>query len=169
MSVADLFQKNLKDIKPLTSLKNAAYAPYKAASASVNLVSMDKLFSSSAHANVSAPSGDVASLLSFKLANVPSVSKPELGRDITEKASEDVSNVKAELEQVKALNSKYLEVINQINEELLKVKSETKSVNENAFLAKENKDLKGKVTELSNAIINLVQQNKTLSRALGLR
>ena len=52
----------------------------------------------------------------------------------------------------------------------MKLKSDaTKTNAENASLKKENNDLSKKVSELSNAVLNVVQQNKTLSRALGLR
>ncbi len=111
------------------------------------------------------------SLLSFK-------------RDVQPTENANVSKGESDFVQVKQLNAKYIQVINEINEELTKLKSEAartsaenaslksdavKTSAENADLKKENNDLSNKVSELSNAILNVVQQNKTLSHALGLR
>ncbi len=153
MSLSDLFKLNLEECKPLvkkTPDTNKAKSipihqlfsinPSEPVAAAVNQEEQNK--------HVSA----VPSLLSFK---------PAISRDV---------KPTSELEQVKSLNAKYLQVINQINEELTKVKSDaTKTTVENASLKKENNDLNNKVSELSNAVLNVVQQNKTLSRALGLR
>jgi hypothetical protein len=121
----------------------------------------------------------VPSLLSFKLTNVPSRSStpvpsrsstPVPSRDVQPTESVNVSKGASDLEQVRSLNTKYIQVINQINEELMKLKSDaTKTTAENASLKTQNKDLSNKISELSNAVLNVVQQNKTLSRALGLR
>ena len=147
MSIVDLFNSNLNDTKPLAKKTSNVSAP----------VPMHQLFSK----NHNEP--DVQSLLSSKLVNVPS-------RNNKLVESQGVSEDASDLEHVRSLNAKYIQVINQINEELMKLKSEaTKTNAENASLKKENNDLSKKVSELSNAVLNVVQQNKTLSRALGLR
>jgi CRISPR-associated protein Cas8b1/Cst1 subtype I-B len=163
MSLSDLFKSNLKDSKPLVK-KPITSASSTSAPAPVP---MHQLFS----INHSEPVADasvnqeqnkyldnVASLLSLK----PSNGQPT--------KSANVSKVPSDLEQVRTLNAKYIQVINQINEELMKLKTDSlKTTAENASLKKENNDLSNKVSELSNALMNVVQQNKSLSRALGIR
>jgi len=92
---------------------------------------------------------------------------------IVEKIVRDESallQVQVELEQVKSLNAKYLQVINEINEELMNVKAnEGKNSSSVAEVTKEKETLAVKVEELTKALLNVIQQNKLLSRALGLR
>lgn len=153
MSIVDLFNSKLNDTKPLAKKTSNVSAP----------VPMHQLFSKNHNEPVAVAEPDVQSLLSLKLVNVPSHNNKPV-------ESEDVSKVASDLEHVRSLNAKYIQVINQINEELMKLKSDaTKTNAENASLKKENNDLSKKVSELSNAVLNVVQQNKTLSRALGLR
>jgi hypothetical protein len=61
-------------------------------------------------------------------------------------------------------------VINQINEELMTARSnEGKSAAAVVSNSKERDELRSKVEELTKALVNLISQNKLLSRALGLR
>jgi hypothetical protein len=141
MNMLDLFKSNGKDSKPLESRTSSSKPNQLNASAPVPI---HQLFSM----NHSKP----VVVNQEKNVNVPS----------NESASD--------LDQVRSLNVKYIQVINQINEELTKLKSDaTKTTAENASLKKENNELSNKVSELSKAVLNVVQQNKTLSRALGLR
>jgi hypothetical protein len=153
MSIVDLFNSNLNDTKPLAKKTSNVSAP----------VPMHQLFSKNHNEPVAVAEPSNPSSLLFKLSNVPSNNNKLV-------ETEDDSQVTSNVEHVRSLNAKYIQVINQINEELMKLKSDATKINaENASLKKENNDLSKKVSELSNAVLNVVQQNKTLSRALGLR
>ncbi len=185
MSLSDLFKLNLKECKPL--VKKTPNVSNKA-----KPIPIQQLFSTKHSVPVAVNKEEqsknlssVPSLLSFK-------------REVQPTENANVSKGESDLDQVKQLNAKYIQVINEINEELTKLKSEAarttaenaslksdavkttaenaslksdavKTTAENAELKKENNDLSNKVSELSNAILNVVQQNKTLSHALGLR
>jgi hypothetical protein len=184
MNVSDLFKSNLKDKKPLEKRPSSSSTSNKLNQTSAP-VPMHQLLSiklpEPVAVAVAEPVADtepvavaiaepvavaehnVPSLLSFKLANVPS-------RDNEPIKSSNLSKVTSDTDHVRSLNAKYIQVINQINEELMKLKTDAiKTTAENASLKKENNELSNKVSELSNAVLNVVQQNKTLSRALGLR
>jgi hypothetical protein len=92
---------------------------------------------------------------------------------IIEKIVRDESallHAQVELEQVKSLNGKYLQVINQINEELMTVKAnEGKNSAVAVDAVKEKEVLVAKIEELTKALVNVINQNKLLSRALGMR
>jgi hypothetical protein len=80
---------------------------------------------------------------------------------------EKVQKLENDIDKLRELNMKYLQVINEVNEELLKIKTETpRKIN---VLEDENNKLSQKVVELSNALVNAINQNKTLSRALALK
>ncbi len=80
---------------------------------------------------------------------------------------EKVNKLEVDVDKLRELNMKYLQVINDVNEELLKIKTETpRKIN---LLEEENNKLSQKVVELSNALLNAMNQNKTLSRALTMR
>jgi len=79
---------------------------------------------------------------------------------------EKVHKLEVDVDKLRELNMKYLQVINDVNEELLKIKTETpRKIN---MLEEENNKLSQKVVELSNALVNAINQNKTLSRALAM-
>jgi hypothetical protein len=80
---------------------------------------------------------------------------------------EKVNKLEVDVDKLRELNMKYLQVINDVNEELLKIKTETpRKIN---LLEEENNKLSQKVVELSNALVNAKNHNKTLSRALTMR
>jgi len=116
----------------------------------------------------------VANLLTSKveLPQAPVVNQ-RVREVIVEKIVRDESAIlqaKAEVEQIKTLNAKYLQVINQLNDELMTVKTNEGKKSITASEALKEKDaLNAKIEELTKALLNVINQNKLLSRALGMR
>jgi hypothetical protein len=165
MYLSDLFKSDLKDSKSL--VKEPFTSTFTSSPSAPAPVPIHQLFSISYSESVSTAS--VNQEQNKPLDNTDSIliKIPSYGQPTK---SANVSKVPSDLEQVRSLNAKYLQVINQINEELIKLKTDTlKTTAENASLKKENNDLSNKVSELSNALMNVVKQNKNLSRALGIR
>ncbi len=164
MSISSLFKTgNLDEIKPKL---NANPAPIPVA----NLFSMKMETCKPTCKPVKVESENVEQkvkeVIVEKIIEVPK-------EVIVEKIVRDESallQVQVELEQVKTLNAKYLQVINQINEELMNVKAnEGKNSTNLAEITKEKDQLVSKVDELTKALHNVIHQNRLLSRALGLR
>ena len=111
-------------------------------------------------------------LMTLKL-NESKNSTPVVVEKVVEKVVRDDAALlksQAELEQVKLMNSKYLQVINHSNEELMTARSnEGKNAAAVVSISKERDELSSKVEELTKALLNVISQNKLLSRALGLR
>ena len=160
MSISSLFKTgNLDEIKPKL---NANSAPIPVA----NLFSMKMETCKPVKVESENVEQKVKEVIVEKIIEVPK-------EVIVEKIVRDESallQVQVELEQVKALNAKYLQVINQINEELMNVKAnEGKSSTSVAEVTKEKDQLVSKVDELTKALHHVIHQNRMLSRALGLR
>jgi hypothetical protein len=116
----------------------------------------------------------VANLLTSKVElPQPPVVNQKVREVIVEKIVRDESAIlqaKAEVEQIKTLNAKYLQVINQLNDELMTVKTnDGKNSIAAAEALKEKDALNAKIEELTKALLNVINQNKLLSRALGMR
>ena len=116
----------------------------------------------------------VANLLTSKVELPhPPVVNERIREVIVEKIVRDESAIlqaKAEVEQIKTLNAKYLQVINQLNDELMTVKTNEGKKSITASEALKEKDaLNAKIEELTKALLNVINQNKLLSRALGMR
>jgi len=102
-----------------------------------------------------------------KIVEVPRVVEKIVEKSVMYENKEKVNKLEVDVEKIRELNSKYLQVINEVNEELLKIKTETpRKIN---LLEDENKQLSQKVIELSNALVNAVNHNKNLTRALVFR
>jgi len=102
-----------------------------------------------------------------KIVEVPKVVEKIVEKQVMYENKDKVNKLEVDVEKIRELNSKYLQVINEVNEELLKLKTETpKKIN---LLEEENKLLSQKILELSNALVNAVNQNKNLTRALAFR
>lgn len=160
MSISSLFKTgNLDEIKPKL---NANPAPIPVA----NLFSMKIENCKPVKVESENVEQKVKEVIVEKIIEVPK-------EVIVEKIVRDESallQVQVELEQVKTLNAKYLQVINQINEELMNVKAnEGKNSTNLAEITKEKDQLVSKVDELTKALHNVIHQNRLLSRALGLR
>jgi hypothetical protein len=166
MSISSLFKSgNLDDIKPKPANKLNPLTVYQSVSQPIpvaNLFSLKLEAPTPAKVQNVAANTQVKEVIVEKIVEVPK-------EVIVEKIVHDES-ARVELEQVKALNTKYLQVINQMNEELMTVKTnEGKNLNVVAEAVKEKEELVSKVEELTKALLNVINQNKLLSRALGLR
>jgi len=162
MSISSLFKTgNLDEIKPKPKANNIP-APIPVA----NLFSMKIENCKPVKVESENVEQKVKEVIVEKIIEVPK-------EVIVEKIVRDESallQVQVELEQVKTLNAKYLQVINQINEELMNVKAnEGKNSTNLAEITKEKDQLVSKVDELTKALHNVIHQNRLLSRALGLR
>jgi len=161
MSISSLFKTgNLDEIKPILISQGPAPIPV------ATLLSMKIENSIPVKVQSNSVESKVKEVIVEKIVEVPK-------EVIVEKIVRDESallQVQVELEQVKSLNAKYLQVINEINEELMNVKAnEGKNSSSVAEVTKEKETLAVKVEELTKALLNVIQQNKLLSRALGLR
>lgn len=169
MSISSLFKTgNLDDIKPKlkinpTPITSQAIPVANLFSLKIEAPTPAKVQTTASNPKVNEVIGEVPKeVIVERIVEVPK-------EVIVERIVQDES-ARVELEQVKALNAKYLQVINQMNEELMTVKTnEGKNLNAVAEAVKEKEGLISKVDELTKALLNVITQNKLLSRALGLR
>ena len=170
MSISSLFKTgNLDDIKPTNKLNPLSVS---------QPIPVANLFSLKFEAPTVAKVQNIAPTAA-KVQNI--TANPKVKETIVERIVEVPKEViverivkdesaRVELEQVKALNTKYLQVINQMNEELMTVKTnEGNNLNAVVEAAKEKESLVSKVDELTKALLNVITQNRLLSRAVGLR